>query len=310
MQQPMIMSGSNKAAKKELHDEFANEWSVTGYKYSYYGTGIRKFAWILLLLLATAFSVYLFSSTVIDFLNYETYIVNSVEYSDDAQDFPTITFCNFNPQTPKRAREEGSVTNLREYKDIYDILTSTNVTYRRRREATLNAWIRRNKIKTFKEALTKLEMNYDDMTSKKASKKVRDDSCRFDNSPCNNNDIVTTVSWDTSICYQFNPYKQNSKSRVTSRTGIAAGLSLFLDLGSDEAEMSTFPFNGMEIIINPYGVPHMIGRHNKDIFVQPGTMNAISIELKKVSDFVSVFNGDHRGGGVTPSPLFIKLSVF
>lgn len=266
---------------KRINADFAENWSVIGYRYVYFDRGIRKFIWFNLLLAATIFAAYLFYGTIEDFFNYETYVEQSVDYLEDDVSFPTVTFCNLNPQNANSLKDGGVVDSVNEYKALYSFVTSTDRTNETMSLEQVTRWMKRNNLTTYKDVMNVLEMKYTDMAGSEVSMKVDEESCKFDQVPCTKDEIQETVSWQHSSCYQYNSYFSTKPPKNSSSVGLSTGLNMVLDLGTENSLVSSYGFSGMIVTLNYYGVPHFLQRHNEAVLVQPGTMNAITIDLTR-----------------------------
>ena len=266
--------------RKGVSKNFAENWSVTGYRYIYFDTGIRRCIWFVLLLASLVFGVYLFYGSIIDYIDYSSYNVDSVNYDVTTIEFPTVTTCNINSLNIKKARASGITTSIKEFQSKYGGLVGS---LRGNNTVVDDQWFVQNNISTVKEALNVFEANYDDMTDDPVVRSIQPGgACIFNSDPCNRIDIQDTISWETSLCHEFNSFDHRKASKKSFSVGMRDGLDMVFNIDADNSMISNYPFQGLELLIHPFGTPHFIQEYTDVVVLQPGTMNIITIEGRTV----------------------------
>ena len=279
--------------RKQLINNFNENVTLHGYRYMFQEKGLRKIIWVIITGGALALSVVLFFDLFVNYLKFKSYSVIEKNYNKREADFPTVTLCNLNSVSKSKISKLPVNITAKEFVEFLQLMQrrtkqSGDVPLKMTRAM---GHMKDANITSVKDMMSLYEIDLNDMLNDSVTKSFKNNPCTFETKKCNVNNFSTTMSWDFSTCFQFNSYESESKTSLISKmAGFRGGLQLFLNIHSNDMINAYFPFQGIAVIIHPYGTPHFLSTFTSTISVSPGSLNVINVGQRRVSIFIWVLN--------------------
>lgn len=277
----LIHKNRVKEYRQKLHEEFASNITLHGYRQLVTEKGWRKVTWVFVMSVLTFFAVYLFYNMLVDF-GYKTVLEYEMDESGMYLNFPTLTICSNSPVFTKKSYENFPVNvTLEEYKAFY-LGELSSLSYNMSYNKTMASYIYKKlaslNITTYQQILSLFENDIDD------SSEIWNQfgpTCFFGKQPCNlKRDVREILHWKFSVCHQFNYFDIHNKSKI--QTSNDETLMMLLNIHADYKLVSYYPFYGLVLFIHPYGTPHHLTEYTESLGLQNGMFTTINIELTEV----------------------------
>lgn len=250
--------------------------------------------WFIFLCGSFVYYSFLVTSSIQRYWSLPIQTIISQETPADGLDFPAVTICNLNKlmkskigvaDDDKRFKEMGlNISGCSETSAVRGNFTCgqsllcASSPYGCLLVQGCNNATRQKFIKAFKSTL----VNDEELLTKYGHDMLGLTSqfhyCRFQKRTlCSHKDFVPTVTAD-GICYTFNSGFNNSKLLRSKFAGPGLGLSILLDVQTNETTVSELS-NGLTVIIHD---PHMVANRLHGFNIIPGTHALLSVKSIKV----------------------------
>jgi len=280
------------AYRSKLHQDFANNVTLHGYRQLVNEKGWRRITWFIVMTGFTSFAIYLFFQTLIDY-GYKTSLEYEEEDGISQLDYPTLTICRNSPvhhaTTFQRLSLNATVDELKDFylREISTVSYFYNSTMSSRRILNtlnlLNYTSYEQIIKAFENTI----FDSTDVWRRLLAGAV----CYLGDTPCNlTTDFRETLHWEHSLCHQWNFYDVGRGSK--QQLGLNQKMTILLNIHSDKKLISYYPFYGLVLFIHPYGTPHYMTTHTDSMGLQTGIYTSVDIALTEVNFLPKPYSTD------------------
>ena len=292
----------SKQRRVAVYKRFVSMLTLHGYPQFVESHGIRKFIWGVILLVMAGVVLRLIhlsyspENVLKQIIELETQKMNHIA-------FPTVTMCAYTPVYTEQSYEQFPVKNITEaeYKAFYYELLSNRRNHTenetesdpsggdkgKRKDPVFSPLVHRilgelheKGYKTYTQVLSLFEKNKeDDINSEVVKKIMRHTRCLYENKPCDFEKDFRIVYRHTSqsLCLQFNYYKGDKESLISTGNDLENGFNMFWDI-SGKHYFYDYGLHGLLMEIHPYGTPHHLIDHRNTIYLEPGSSTNIDIE--------------------------------
>ena len=247
--------------------------------------------WLISLILAIILVTVLFRNTVLDYLNYKTYI--ETEYQEDIKGlpFPTMTLCFSDNFVDHKFQNFPGNVSLDQYKRLFSVIHMDKTI--EREDIALFEGLN---ISSYEDLVRSFHLTLEDTvlydTSKIFNHDQHGEHCSFSKQKCTIEDLK--LVWQimgAQSCLQFNSYSPIRIPR--EQTKAYSPFRVYLDVRAKENGIffppGVYRYRRMVLYIHPYGTPHEIyyGKDGNDVFMErlyvyPGTLHKFRMSFHEV----------------------------
>ena len=256
----------------EQHKKFKKEWkefysstTLHGFHYIFDQVGVRKFFWIILMLMCIVLWFYLCQGIIFDYSKLKTVATSRDVYHHGPRNFPTVSICPFN-----------SVSNDFYNESTWKIKEGSQVLKKCEKYS--------NEINTssFLDVLYGSEYSMKYMMDDEVVQKLKIGSCTFNDKLCNASVFkrIYPLNDGYKVCYQFNGFDKGKEPRTISSR--SKGLWITINLKTDLVKREQKPYHGVAIFIHPYEMPLKKGFASL-VPISTGTFNMLFVKTLQVN---------------------------
>lgn len=293
MMEEMRVEANKDAIKKNEEDskwrEFYTSSTLHGFRYLFEETGYKRILWIIIFCAAIVGSCYLFFGVIEDFSKLKTITMTKELFTEKPVEFPTLTFCSFNPETKAKIASHQNASDIwSTYEQILSTAKHEKLSMHQKHPKNnftgkLEKVLRLLNVTTLGELSEKFQIDFHDMLHDTTAKKIFEasSSCYFEGEPCNSTSFRKVLTEHFGLCYEFNYFVPGEPPKTTSKVGY--GLKLFANIHADRVAWDRHLFNGIAVLIHPYGSP-ATSHYSIKAMLPVGTSNSIGLSTSHVNN--------------------------